>query len=156
MLAPNPLTDDISPVRAQDTRQRRSIKLTLRVCCILLLSAGVVGWLSESAVAWRQDMIVIAAVLIFVSTYAVIAIGKLPGFYLDRAGAALLGASLMAATGLLSLDDAYRAIDVDTIALLLGMMIVVANVRLSGFFRLVALPYFAPVHTFRFAQNEHS
>jgi len=78
-----------------------------------------------------------AAVLIFVSTYAVIAIGKLPGFYLDRAGAALLGASLMAATGLLSLDDAYRAIDVDTIALLLGMMIVVANVRLSGFFCLV-------------------
>ena len=137
MLAPNPLTDDISPVRAQDTRRRRSIKLALGVCCVLLLSAGVVGWLSESAVAWRQDMIVMAAVLIFVSTYAVIAIGKLPGFHLDRAGAALLGASLMAATGLLSLDDAYRAIDVDTIALLLGMMIVVANVRLSGFFRLV-------------------
>jgi Na+/H+ antiporter NhaD/arsenite permease-like protein len=82
-------------------------------------------------------MIVMAAILIFVSTYAVIAIGKLPGFHLDRAGAALLGASLIAATGLLSLDDAYRAIDIDTIALLLGMMIVVANVRLSGFFRLV-------------------
>ena len=137
MLAPNPLMEDISPVRAQDTRRRRSIKLALGVCCVLLLSAGVVGWLSESAVAWRQDMIVMAAVLIFVSTYAVIAIGKLPGFHLDRAGAALLGASLMAATGLVSLDDAYRAIDVDTIALLLGMMIVVANVRLSGFFRLV-------------------
>jgi Na+/H+ antiporter NhaD/arsenite permease-like protein len=139
MLAPNPLTDDISSVPAQDTRRRRSIKLALGACCVLLLSAGagVVGWLSESPVAWRQDMIVMAAVLIFVSTYAVIAIGKLPGFYLDRAGAALLGASLMAATGLLSLDDAYRAIDVDTIALLLGMMIVVANVRLSGFFCLV-------------------
>jgi di/tricarboxylate transporter len=68
-----------------------------------------------------------ATILIFVATYAVIAIGKLPGFHLDRAGAALLGASLMAATGLLSLDDAYRAIDLDTIALLLGMMIVVAN-----------------------------
>jgi Na+/H+ antiporter NhaD/arsenite permease-like protein len=65
------------------------------------------------------------------------AVGELPGLYLDRAGAALLGASLMVATGLLSLDDAYRAIDVDTIALLLGMMIVVANLRLSGFFRLV-------------------
>src|SRR5437588_10109013 len=79
----------------------------------------------------------ITAVLIFLVTYFVMAVGKLPGFYLDRAGAALLGASLMAATGLLSLDDAYRAIDVDTIALLVGMMIVVANVRLSGFFRLV-------------------
>ena len=44
----------------------------------------------------------------------------------------------MTATGLLSLEDAYRAIDVDTVALLLGMMIVVANIRLSGFFLLVS------------------
>ncbi len=32
-----------------------------------------------------------AAIAIFAATYIVIAIGKLPGFYLDRAGAALLG-----------------------------------------------------------------
>jgi Na+/H+ antiporter NhaD/arsenite permease-like protein len=44
---------------------------------------------------------------------------------------------LMVAIGVLSLQDAYRAIDFDTITLLLGMMIVVANLRLSGFFRLV-------------------
>jgi hypothetical protein len=61
-----------------------------------LLSAGAAGWVSQSAVAWRQDTIVMATILIFVATYAVIAIGKLPGFHLDRAGAALLGASLMA------------------------------------------------------------
>jgi Na+/H+ antiporter NhaD/arsenite permease-like protein len=77
------------------------------------------------------------AIAIFAATYLVIAIGKLPGFHLDRAGAALLGASLMVGAGVLSLDQAYRAIDFDTIALLLGMMIVVANLRLSGFFRLV-------------------
>jgi Na+/H+ antiporter NhaD/arsenite permease-like protein len=77
------------------------------------------------------------AVAIFAVTYLVIAIGKMPGYRLDRAGAALLGASLMVGTGALSLDQAYRAIDFDTIALLLGMMIVVANLRLSGFFRLV-------------------
>ena len=35
------------------------------------------------------------------------------------------------------LEDVYRAVDLDTIALLLGMMIVAANLRLSGFFRLV-------------------
>src|SRR5713101_2165153 len=52
-------------------------------------------------------------------------------------GAALLGASLMVAFGVLSLEDAFRAIDLETITLLLGMMIVVANLRLSGFFRLV-------------------
>ena len=78
-----------------------------------------------------------AAMAIFAATYLVIAIGKLPGFYLDRAGAALLGASLMVGLGVLSLDQALRSIDFDTIALLLGMMIVVGNLRLSGFFRLV-------------------
>jgi Na+/H+ antiporter NhaD/arsenite permease-like protein len=76
-----------------------------------------------------------AAALIFGATYVVIAIGKLPGFRLDRAGAALLGASLMVACGVLSPQEAFRAIDGGTIALLLGMMIVVANLRLSGFFR---------------------
>ena len=79
----------------------------------------------------------IAAITIFAGTYLVIAIGKLPGYRLDRAGAALLGASLMAGLGVVSLDQAYRAIDFDTITLLLGMMIVVANLRLSGFFKLV-------------------
>lgn len=77
------------------------------------------------------------AILIFAATYLVIAIGKLPGYRLDRAGAALLGASLMVGVGVLSLDEAYRAIDMETITLLLGMMIIAANLRLSGFFRLV-------------------
>src|SRR6185437_4719634 len=78
----------------------------------------------------------IVTVLIFVATYFVVAIGRLPGFRLDRAGAALIGAALMVAVGALSADEAFRAIDLDTIALLLGMMIVVANLRLAGFFAL--------------------
>jgi Na+/H+ antiporter NhaD/arsenite permease-like protein len=78
----------------------------------------------------------LAAGAIFLATYAVVALGKLPGWRIDRAGAALLGAGLMVAAGVLPLDAAYRAIDFDTIALLLGMMIVVAHLRLSGFFRL--------------------
>lgn len=65
------------------------------------------------------------------------AIGRVPGYRIDRAGAALLGASLMVAVGVLSLDEAFAAIDLETIALLLGMMIIVANLRLSGFFRLI-------------------
>ncbi len=80
----------------------------------------------------------VVATLIFLSTYLVIAIGKLPGYQLDRAGAALVGASLMVGAGVVSLDEAYRAVDFDAITLLLGMMIVVANLRLSGFFRLVS------------------
>ena len=79
----------------------------------------------------------IAAVAIFVATYAVLAIGKIPIYRIDRAGAALLGASLMVAAGVLAPEEAYAAFNFDTIVLLLGMMIVVANLRVSGFFRLV-------------------
>jgi Na+/H+ antiporter NhaD/arsenite permease-like protein len=78
-----------------------------------------------------------AAIAVFGMTYLVVAIGRLPGFQLDRAGAALVGASLMVAAGALPLEEAPKAIDFDTIILLLGVMIVVANLRLSGFFRLV-------------------
>ena len=74
---------------------------------------------------------------IFAVTYLVIAVGRLPGFRLDRAGAAMVGASLMLAVGGVGIEDVARVIDFDTVALLLGMMIVVGNLRLSGFFRLV-------------------
>ncbi|MBV9591773.1 MAG: anion transporter [Hyphomicrobiales bacterium] len=77
------------------------------------------------------------ALAIFAATYLVMAIGKLPGYQLDRAGAALLGASLMVWLGVLSLEEAFQSIDLETIVLLLGMMIVVANLRLSGFFGIV-------------------
>lgn len=79
----------------------------------------------------------IQAILIFAATYLVMAVGKLPGYRLDRAGAALIGAALMVGTGVLTVDEAYAAVDMETITLLLGMMIVAANLRLSGFFRMV-------------------
>jgi Na+/H+ antiporter NhaD/arsenite permease-like protein len=79
-----------------------------------------------------------AAIVIFLATYVVIALGRLPGFRLDRAGAALIGASLMVASGVMTMGEAYGAIDFDTIVLLLGMMIVIANLKLSGFFALVS------------------
>jgi Na+/H+ antiporter NhaD/arsenite permease-like protein len=77
---------------------------------------------------------VLTAALIFVTTYLIVAVGRLPFLRLDRAGAALLGAALMVATGTIPLDEAYRAIDFNTITLLLGMMLIVAHLRLSGFF----------------------
>ena len=76
----------------------------------------------------------VAAGVIFVGSYLALAIGRIPGLRIDRAGIALVGAGLMVASGALPLDAAYKAIDLDTITLLLGMMIVVANLRLSGFF----------------------
>jgi Na+/H+ antiporter NhaD/arsenite permease-like protein len=80
----------------------------------------------------------IIALALFAATYAAIALGRVPGLRLDRAGAALAGAAGMVAAGALSLDEAYRAIDLNTITLLLGMMIVVADLRLSGLFQRVS------------------
>ena len=93
--------------------------------------------MSPLAARFWDDWQTVAALVIFAGTYFVIAVGKLPGYRLDRAGAALLGAALMVGLGVLPLEAAYRAIDFDTITLLLGMMILVANLKLSGFFRLV-------------------
>lgn len=75
--------------------------------------------------------------IIFLSTYIVIALGQPPLFRIDRAGAAIIGASLMILTGSISELDAFMAIDYKTIIILFGMMIVVANLRLSGFFNIV-------------------
>ena len=70
----------------------------------------------------------------FVATYAGLAFGRVPGLRIDRAGIALVGAAFLLATGVVPFDEAVRAIDFATIALLLGMMIVVAFLRIAGFF----------------------
>ncbi|HVC58989.1 MAG TPA: anion transporter [Acetobacteraceae bacterium] len=109
---------------------------SLVAVAILLLLAAIAAlapWLmpDQDGTAVR-----IAAAAIFVASYAALAIGKVPGLSIDRAGVALVGACLMVASGAMPLADAYKAVDFDTITLLLGMMIVVANLRLSGFFAL--------------------
>jgi Na+/H+ antiporter NhaD/arsenite permease-like protein len=77
--------------------------------------------------------------IIFVGTYAGLALGKVPGLRMDRAGIALVGATLMLVTGVLSLNQAVSpdSIDFKTLFLLFGMMIVVGVLRLSGFFELL-------------------
>ena len=87
-----------------------------------------------AAPSFDDDIRKIAAAVIFVASYLALGVGKIPGLSIDRAGVALVGAGLMVASGALSLEEAYKAIDLDTVTLLLGMMIVVASLRLSGFF----------------------
>ena len=109
------------------------IILVAAVVAIALLVAALQGLLAEPpkiAGASRT----IAAAVIFAASYIALAVGEIPGLSIDRAGVALVGAALMVAAGVLPIEDAWRAIDLDTITLLLGMMIVVANLRLSGFF----------------------
>lgn len=61
-------------------------------------------------------------------------LGELPGLVIDRSGIALLGAIAVLASGRLTVQDAWLAIDVHTIALLFGLMVVSAQFRLGGFY----------------------
>ncbi len=85
---------------------------------------------------------------IFGLTYLALAIGRIPGLRTDRAGIALVGAAAMLGFGVLDLRDAAKAVDYETLILLFGMMVVVAFLRLSGFFALateqVAARFAAP------------
>ncbi len=76
----------------------------------------------------------IAAYAIFIGSYLVFAIGKFPGMKIDRPGAAIVGAVLMVAFGIVRPDQALRFIDFKTIVLLFSMMLIVAYLRLAGFF----------------------
>ena len=76
------------------------------------------------------------AVLVVVTLIGV-AIGRYPWLKMNRATIALVGATLLIALGALTLDEAYRAVDWNTILLLFGMMVLNVNLRTSGFFHLV-------------------
>lgn len=78
-------------------------------------------------------------VIIFAISYIGIALGRIPGFQLDRTGVALLGAMLMILTATIEIDTAIMAIDYSTLILLFGLMILSAQFRLGGFYSLIAL-----------------
>ena len=84
----------------------------------------------------RQNTSALTAV-IFGLTDLALAFGKVPRLRIDRTGIALVGAAAMLATGVLSFHDAAAAIDMETIVLLTGMMIVVGYLHVGGFFELV-------------------
>ena len=75
------------------------------------------------------------AILIFAVTYLTIAGRPLPFLEHDRPGAALCGAIAMVGFGVLPLEEAYRAVDLDVVTLLLGMMIIAAYLTDARFFR---------------------
>ena len=74
------------------------------------------------------------ALLIFVFTYVLISGRRLKVLPLNRPAAALLGAVLMVVAGVLTPTQAYHAVNYDTLALLLGMMLIAAYLHLAGFF----------------------
>ena len=76
----------------------------------------------------------ILAIGIFCVTYLLISGRRLKILPLNRPAAALLGTVLMVACGIMTPDQAYRAVDYNTLVLLLGMMLISAYLYLAGFF----------------------
>jgi Na+/H+ antiporter NhaD/arsenite permease-like protein len=71
---------------------------------------------------------------IFTATYAGLAVGRVPGLRADRPAIAYVGAAAMLCAGAITLGQAVApdSIDYQTLFLLLGMMVVVAALRVSG------------------------
>ncbi len=78
------------------------------------------------------------ALVIFIITYIFIGLRQIPRIHIDRPAGALVGAVLMIVFGVLTLDQAFAAIDMHTLLLLLGMMIITVYLRHAGFFELIA------------------
>ncbi|SFQ95283.1 SLC13 family permease [Desulfoscipio geothermicus] len=77
---------------------------------------------------------VIFATSIFLLTYAIIVSEKI-----HRTVAALVGAALLALSGIIKPEEAVHAIDFNTIGLLVGMMIIVGITRQTGVFEYLAI-----------------
>lgn len=77
---------------------------------------------------------IVVAWTIFLASYLVFAIGRLPGTKIDRPAMAVIGAVLMFVFGVLGPRQAIDSIDFATLVLLFSMMLIVATLHLSGFF----------------------
>ncbi len=77
-------------------------------------------------------------VIVFVAVYVGLALGRIPGLGIDRTGFALLGALVLYALG--AVDDAGVAasVDVPTLVVLFGLMVLSAQFYVSGFYDLCA------------------
>ena len=78
-----------------------------------------------------MDWVVLA---VFAIVYLGMLLGEIPGLALDRTGVALLGALALVATERVAPEAAWQAVDVSTLALLFGLMVVSAQLRMAGFY----------------------
>jgi Na+/H+ antiporter NhaD/arsenite permease-like protein len=78
------------------------------------------------------------SLLLIVVTIIGVAVGRYPFLRMNRATIALTGATLLIVLGAISLEEAYAALDLNTLTLLFAMMILNTNLRRAGFFQLVA------------------
>lgn len=77
------------------------------------------------------------SLLLIVLTIIGVAVGRYPFLRMNRATIALVGATGLILLGAIPLETAYAALDMNTLVLLFGMMILNTNLRMAGFFGLV-------------------
>jgi di/tricarboxylate transporter len=71
---------------------------------------------------------------VFTAVYLGMALGRWPGLMLDRTGIALVGAILLVLAGAVSGDEVRAAIDVPTLVVLFGLMVLSAQFAACGFY----------------------
>jgi Na+/H+ antiporter NhaD/arsenite permease-like protein len=96
-----------------------------------------------------MTLLQLTALLVIVATLVGVAIGRWPWLRMNRATIALTGATALIAIGAIPLEDAYAALDLDTLTLLFAMMIINYNLRRAGFFQIVAERVIHHAHTSR-------
>lgn len=87
---------------------------------------------------------------VFLLVYVAMGAGQVPGFKVDRTGAAIVGALILMAAGRITSQAAWDAIDYRTLGLLFGLMVVSASFVVSGFYawaahRVATLPVSPPL-----------
>ena len=87
-------------------------------------------------IIWAQEW---PDVAIFAATYLGLALGGVPKTKLDRCAIALLGAIAIVLTRRLSFHDAMNQVSFPTLALLISLMVISAQLRLAGFYQWVVL-----------------
>jgi len=102
------------------------------VHCFHLLLTAVPG-LPAPLAEWQ----IAAGYGVFLVSYLVFALGKFPGMKIDRPGMAIIGAVFMVAFRIITASEALRFIDFGTLVLLFSMMLIVGDLRLTGFFEWV-------------------
>ena len=90
---------------------------------------------ANAAVVAHPQPVILA---IFAMTYLGIAVGRVPGLKLNRAGIALLGAIALMIFGGFGSGEVISYINWPTISLLFGFFVLSAQLRLSGFYDWVA------------------
>ena len=89
--------------------------------------------LNTPQIVWGLDAKIVAT-SIMIMAYAILFTEKL-----NRAVVALLGASIMIFAGILTQAQAFQGIDFNTLALLIGMMMIVGICEKTGVFQYVAI-----------------